>query len=72
MNDDPIVGAVRQVREQLAAKFNYDVHAIFADMRAREKQIGERLIRHPKKPNRVSHSSDSAVHEKAASLPAAG
>ena len=36
MNDDPIVAEVRRVRDELARRFNYDVHAIFADLRARQ------------------------------------
>jgi hypothetical protein len=38
MNDDPIVEEVRRAREKLARQFNYDIHAIFADLRAREQQ----------------------------------
>ena len=47
MNDDPIVASVRKVREELAAAFNYDVHAIFADLRRREADLGDRLVRQP-------------------------
>jgi len=36
MNEDAIVAEVRRVRDQLARHFNYDIHAIFADLRARE------------------------------------
>ena len=36
MNDDPIVEEVRRVRDKLARQFNYDIHAIFADLRTRE------------------------------------
>jgi hypothetical protein len=36
MNEDPIVEEVRRVRDKLAGRFNYDIHAIFADLRARE------------------------------------
>ena len=36
MNEDPIVAEVRRVRDKLARQFNYDIHAIFADLRARE------------------------------------
>jgi hypothetical protein len=36
MNDDPIVEEVRRVRDKLASQFNYDIHAIFADLRTRE------------------------------------
>ena len=38
MNDDPIVEEVRRVREKLARRFDYDIHAIFADLRARERR----------------------------------
>ena len=33
MIDDPIVQEVRQLREQYAARFNYDLVAIFEDLR---------------------------------------
>ena len=36
MLHDPVVASVRQVRESLAAAFDYDVQAIFADLRKRE------------------------------------
>lgn len=51
MNDDPIVEEVRRVREELAAKFNFNVDAIFADLRKREQQHGDRLV-FPKKKSR--------------------
>jgi hypothetical protein len=35
MIDDPIVEEVRRARDELARKFNYDIHAIFADLRQR-------------------------------------
>ncbi len=47
MLEDPIVAEVRRIREQLAARFNYDVHAMFAHMRSQESQYGARLIRQP-------------------------
>lgn len=37
MNDDPIVAEVRHVRDVLARRFHYDIHAIFADLRARQR-----------------------------------
>ena len=48
MWDDPIVAEVRLVREQLAAKFSFDVHAIFADVRNRQGTGEGRLVRRPK------------------------
>jgi hypothetical protein len=44
MWEDPIVAEVHRIREQLAAKFNYDVAAIFADMRQRQEALGSRLV----------------------------
>ena len=38
MSEDPIVAEVRRVRDELARQFNYDVHAIFEDLRKHEGQ----------------------------------
>ena len=45
MREDPIVSEVRRIREELSAQFNYDVRAIFADMRKRQAALGSRLVR---------------------------
>ena len=44
MWEDPIVAEVHRIREQLAAKFNFDVKAMFADMRKRQEALGSRLV----------------------------
>ena len=44
MTDDPIVSEVRRVRDELAKKFNYDVDAIFSDLRDKQKQFGNRIV----------------------------
>ena len=61
MWEDPIVQEVRREREKLAAQFNFDVDAIFEDLRKRQSTLGERLVRPKKKaaeppaaPNRDS------------------
>ena len=54
MGEDPIVSEVRRIREQLARKFNFDLHAIFEDLRDRQTSVGSRLVRRPKK-SRVDH-----------------
>ncbi len=41
MPDDPLVREVRQARDRLAAKLNYDVEAIISDLMARQRQISE-------------------------------
>jgi hypothetical protein len=38
--NDPIVEEVRRVRETHAARFNYDIDAIFQDIKKREKESG--------------------------------
>ncbi|MBI1763201.1 MAG: hypothetical protein HYR56_17380 [Acidobacteria bacterium] len=37
MTTDPIIEELHQIRDQLAAKFNYDLQAIVADLQAQEK-----------------------------------
>jgi hypothetical protein len=48
MWEDPIVTEVRRVREQLSAKFGFDVKAIFADIERRQLEAGARLVRQKK------------------------
>ena len=45
MCDDPIVAEVRRTRQELARKFNFDVAAIFRDLRERQAGAGPRLVR---------------------------
>ena len=44
MIDDPIVNEVRDIRDKLARQFDYDTKAIFADLRERQKALGDRLV----------------------------
>jgi hypothetical protein len=44
MWEDPIVAEVHRIREELAAQFNHDIHAMFADMRKRQTALGPRLV----------------------------
>ena len=43
--EDPIVAEVRRIREELSAKFAFDLATIFADIRSRQAGAGDRLIR---------------------------
>ena len=47
MNTDPIVAEVREARERLAAKFNYDVVAIVRDAQERQKQSNLKVVSFP-------------------------
>ncbi len=38
--NDPIVDEVRRIRDAYAARFNYDLDAIFRDIKEREKKSG--------------------------------
>ena len=51
MARDPIVNEVRQVREWYAARFNFDLDAIYRDLKERERQ-GEFTVvyRRPRRP----------------------
>jgi hypothetical protein len=49
---DPIVAEVRQAREALAARFNYDLRAIFEDARKRQAEGGRKVVRLPPRPVR--------------------
>jgi hypothetical protein len=44
MWEDPIVAEVHRTRAMLAAKFNFDIDAIFADMQQRQAAVGDRLV----------------------------
>jgi hypothetical protein len=48
---DPIVEEVRQIRDENAARFGYDLTAIFIDMKERDEEDRDRLVsRSPKAP----------------------
>ena len=49
MQTDPIVDAVRRVRQEYAKQFDYDLRAIAADLRKREQQHSNRLVTFPPK-----------------------
>ncbi len=44
---DPIVDEVRQVREAHAAKFQFDLQAIFQAIKAEEKASGKQFVSYP-------------------------
>ena len=42
--NDPIVDEVRKVRDAHAARFNYDLDAIFCDIKEQEKKSGREFV----------------------------
>jgi len=41
---DPIVAEVRQAREAYAKQFNYDVQAMWRDLKARQHKSGRKVV----------------------------
>ena len=48
MWEDPIVAEVHRIRKELAARYNYDIGAFFADLRKRQASLGGRLVQQKK------------------------
>ncbi len=52
MKADPIVAEVRAVRDRLAARFDYDIDAIFRHIQSEEARSGRTYVRCP--PRRLA------------------
>ncbi len=60
---DPIVAEIRRIRDEYAARFNYDLHAMFLDLKEQEKRSGRTIVSYAKedpkrKPNESKESPD--------------
>ena len=60
MWEDPIVAEVRRVREQYAARFNYDIKAICRHAREQEKKSGHEVLSLPPRPVTTTPASRDA------------
>lgn len=47
---DPIVEEIRAIREAYAARFKYDLQAIYCDLKAQERQHGWQTVSCPPRP----------------------
>lgn len=47
---DEIVEEIHRIREEYAKSFNYDLDAIFADLRKKEAESGKKLVNLSRKP----------------------
>ena len=61
MWEDPIVAEVHRTREKLAAEYNFDVTAFFADIRKRQAALGARLLRQKKEPPQALQPTGAAT-----------
>ena len=50
MTNDPIVEEVRRIRQEYAAKFNYDLRAIAEDLEKHRHEYADRLVSYPPRP----------------------
>jgi hypothetical protein len=55
MWQDPIVEEVRKARDERAARFDYDLERIFADLREQERKIGREYVTLP--PERLAETT---------------
>lgn len=60
MWNDPIVAEVRKAREAHAARFNYDLQAIFRDLKSKEQTSGRKYVRYQPRPSRTGRKQVSA------------
>ena len=58
MSADTIVAEVRQAREALAQRFDYDLRAMIEDARERQAAGGRQVVSFPPKPARKPASPD--------------
>jgi hypothetical protein len=55
VKNDPIVEEIRQIRDEYAARFNYDLLALFQDLKQQE-QLNPK-IHHRLQPKRIAQSA---------------
>lgn len=55
--NDTIVKEVRQARDEYARRFNYDLHAMCADLRREQELSGRPVVSLPKRPVRMGPSN---------------
>ncbi len=49
--NDPIVDEVRRIRDEYAARFNYDIDAMFQDLKEKERLSGRTLVSYAREGN---------------------
>jgi len=64
--EDPIVEEVRKVRDAYAKRFNYDLDAIYRDLKEKERKSGRVVVPcPPKRAEAVPSSEDVQADESA-------
>ena len=60
MTDDPIMAEVRATRDRLAARFGYDLKAIFRHVQAREARSGLTYVPCPPRPTASAEDAQAS------------
>jgi hypothetical protein len=58
MKEDPIIKEVRQYREQHAAEFNYDLQAIYRDLKKKERKSKQNFTVYLPRRSEVTNTAD--------------
>jgi len=61
--NDPIVDEVRRIRGEHAAQFNYDLWAIFRDIKDQQKQSGLNFVSFTDLPDQVLQQTKETVSD---------
>jgi hypothetical protein len=59
--NDPIVDEIRRIRYAYAARFNYDLDAIFRDIKERERKGGHKFVNGIARPAAADDALGHAV-----------
>ena len=59
--NDPIVDEVRSIRAAHAARFNYDLWAIFRDLKEQQVRSGLKFVSFAEEPNQALQPTGAAV-----------
>ena len=62
---DPIIAELRAIREAYAARFDYNVEAMFRDIRARQEASGREYVRMPARGTTGDKSPETSTRMKA-------
>jgi hypothetical protein len=57
---DEIVNEIRRIRDEYAKSFNYDLDAIFEDLRKKQAQSGRKVVNLSRKPGLTARWSGQA------------
>jgi len=63
---DPILEELHRVRDEYASRFNYDLKAMYRDMKKREEQGEFKVVHRPPRPPRVKAAPKKRARERGA------